>query len=221
MCLPPTRILVVHGGPPDLDPGVRVCRCAECEAWPAPPRRYTSGPRKYGRSVAWRGRWWSLGADGYYQNKRAPGRMLHRAIWLAHVGPIPMGWHVHHRNEDRADNRLENLEALSPADHAAIHDRRLPALTPEERGARTRTMWAERTERLVACPCGAEFTSVGMRARYCSGRCERIAQGRDPDKGTKRFDCEHCGVGFMASRRARFCSHRCRQAHRRAAAAGV
>ena len=33
----------------------------------------------------------------------------------------PKGMHVHHKNHDRTDNRPENLEVLSPAEHGAEH----------------------------------------------------------------------------------------------------
>jgi hypothetical protein len=33
----------------------------------------------------------------------------HRLVWEREVGPIPEGFVVHHKNEDKADNRLENL----------------------------------------------------------------------------------------------------------------
>src|SRR4029079_3378058 len=60
-----------------------------------------------------------LDSDGYY---KAPGsgaehRLLHRAVWAHHHGPIPPGWHIHHRDEDRANNHVSNLIGLSAADH--------------------------------------------------------------------------------------------------------
>jgi hypothetical protein len=61
--------------------------------------------------------------DGYVIEKRAGGRMVrqHRQVWQRHRGPIPPGWHVHHRDGNKANNRIGNLEALSPKDHARIH----------------------------------------------------------------------------------------------------
>ena len=38
---------------------------------------------------------------------------VHRAMWEAFVGPIPEGMEINHKNLDRADNRLDNLELLT------------------------------------------------------------------------------------------------------------
>lgn len=60
--------------------------------------------------------------DGYVIERRA-GRMArqHRQVWERHRGPIPPGWHVHHVNGKKSDNRLSNLRAVSPKDHARVH----------------------------------------------------------------------------------------------------
>jgi len=48
----------------------------------------------------------------------------HRVIYERHRGPIPEGYHVHHRNEKTKDNDPDNLEALSPGDHKKTHSAR-------------------------------------------------------------------------------------------------
>lgn len=45
----------------------------------------------------------------------------HRLVWEAAHGPIPKNWHVHHLNGVKNDNRLENLVAMSMADHHKNH----------------------------------------------------------------------------------------------------
>ncbi|AFL75389.1 HNH endonuclease signature motif containing protein [Thiocystis violascens] len=49
--------------------------------------------------------------------------LSHRKVWIQFRGEIPVGYHVHHKNGDPFDNRIENLELLSAADHAARHTR--------------------------------------------------------------------------------------------------
>jgi len=38
---------------------------------------------------------------------------VHRAIWEAFVAPIPQGMEINHKDLDRANNRIENLELVT------------------------------------------------------------------------------------------------------------
>lgn len=38
--------------------------------------------------------------------------MAHRVVWVAANGPVPPGQEVDHQNRVKADNRIENLEAV-------------------------------------------------------------------------------------------------------------
>lgn len=52
-------------------------------------------------------------SDGYV--------LAHRKAWFDANGPIPDGFHVHHRNGVKTDNRIENLELKSAAQHRREH----------------------------------------------------------------------------------------------------
>ena len=52
--------------------------------------------------------------------------MEHRLIFSAYNGmdiddPKMLGKDIHHRNENRHDNRIENLELLSRIEHQMLH----------------------------------------------------------------------------------------------------
>lgn len=45
----------------------------------------------------------------------------HRVLWEKHHGKIPRGMCVHHKNLNKSDNRIENLELLPCKVHDAYH----------------------------------------------------------------------------------------------------
>ena len=47
---------------------------------------------------------------------------LHEAVWRFHFGDIPDGYVIHHRNGDKGDNRIENLQLMTAAEHRAWHN---------------------------------------------------------------------------------------------------
>jgi len=58
-----------------------------------------------------------------YRRVWLDGRLVmeHRLVWEAAHGPIPDGFVIHHINEVRLDNRLENLQCLDQQTHHRIH----------------------------------------------------------------------------------------------------
>ncbi len=68
-----------------------------------------------------------IGKDGYARlrterpDRRTPYELEHRVLWEQAFGPLPK-WHIiHHLNGIKSDNRLENLAAMSRADHHTKH----------------------------------------------------------------------------------------------------
>jgi len=46
---------------------------------------------------------------------------VHRLVYTKAFGPIPDDHVVHHKNGDKQDNRLENLELLPLGEHSRLH----------------------------------------------------------------------------------------------------
>lgn len=95
---------------------------------------------------------YSPGRDGYYVRRGCgSGPSLHRAVWISHNGPIPDGHHIHHRDRDKSNNDIGNLECHSPADHSRFYDP----------GCNGRVHYCDRPPLLkprTHCPHGHEFT---------------------------------------------------------------
>lgn len=127
--------------------------------------------------------------------------------------------HVHHINEDKADNRSCNLVACTSSGHKDLHKGVVPMrgeMWPEVDGMR------EPAPRRVSCTCekcGTEFsvkrsTWLLRGAKYCSNKCASSYTGDLPPKVT--CTCLQCGNEFVAKRDkvingfAKFCSNDCR-----------
>src|SRR3990167_1741572 len=49
------------------------------------------------------------------------GLRMHVFIWESKNGKVPKGFHVHHKDNNRSNNTLENLEMLSAHEHLSHH----------------------------------------------------------------------------------------------------
>lgn len=66
------------------------------------------------------------GTIGYgYRLVRIDGKyyLKHRLIWEAIYGPIPKDMIVHHKDGDRLNNNIDNLEIMSRSQHTSLHNK--------------------------------------------------------------------------------------------------
>lgn len=128
-------------------------------------------------------------------------RQAHVVAWEAVHGPVPDGFHVHHKCENPPCVNPDHLEALSVSDHWRAHSRRPPR-------------WqAEKTH----CPAGHLYdednTYIHDGKRFCR-TCHRIAM-RDRSEAAKRYRdlvCPECSAEFKTSdARKIYCSRTCKK----------
>ena len=152
------------------------------------------------QTIVYKGEIFRLQSTGYYyqsDNKNQPERLLHRRIYRDHHGPIPKGMHIHHKNLDWQDNRIENLEQRNASKHSKEH------------------MALRKKVKKLCIVCGKEYrTVVPSRRKYCSSACHQ----RDSYQRYKNVQekCPECGKTFMHSKfRAQLCcSRKCANKYR-------
>lgn len=75
--------------------------------------------------------------NGYLRNNKSKER-VHRAIMEKHIGrKLHYNEIVHHINHNKLDNRIENLQIVSRAEHVRLHKPRLGT------GSNIAKMWQE------------------------------------------------------------------------------
>ncbi len=60
---------------------------------------------------------------GYYVCSKT-GKRLNRVIWEACNGPIPEGLVVHHKDENKINNAISNLQLIEWGEHTSMHNRK-------------------------------------------------------------------------------------------------
>lgn len=181
--------------------------------------------------------------SGYYRADGARARYMHRDVWRFHHGPIPPDHHIHHRDGDRGNNDVANLECMHGSAHISKHSRQnsiagsdkakrhmaniRPAASawhasPEgiawhrEHAA---ALWANREiERRACVRCEGIYEVLRGAAKrgFCSASCQSAAR-RAIGVDDEERSCAICGGAFMVNRYARrkTCGTTCRTEYMR------
>lgn len=72
-------------------------------------------------AIYFNGRKYTRRGGGYYGATAGDRSHLHRHIWEAANGPIPDGYDIHHIDENKTNNTLENFECLPKAEHTRLY----------------------------------------------------------------------------------------------------
>jgi len=165
---------------------------------------------------------------GYYKTTYG----LHRRIWEDHFGEIPLDHHIHHKNGDSTDNKIENLECIHKKEHHSMHfsairqveamqrkesrDKANEWYRSEEGGkflsGASKKGWVERepVERICVI-CSTKFHTKNLNGtKYCSQSCRSRSQML---KKVSPKNCSVCGNTFTPAdsrNLGKTCSQKCK-----------
>ncbi len=77
--------------------------------------------RPSGETVEYNGRKYGIGTQGYYRCTTGNRHLLHRQVWTDANGAIPDGYDIHHKDHNKLNNDIGNLQLLTKAEHAELH----------------------------------------------------------------------------------------------------
>ena len=173
---------------------------------------------------------------GYYLNSTIRKR-LHRYVYENEAGEIPKGYHIHHKDHDKSNNDISNLELLHHSEHLSLHGKHRFENNKEEviknleENARPKaiewhksdsgkTWHKEHYENMKeklhekvktnCLECSNEFDGLKNRSKFCSNKCKsKYRRKSGVDDIEKK--CEFCGKSFKINKysKTRFCSRSC------------
>ena len=138
--------------------------------------------------------------------KTQPRIRAHSWVWQNHYGKPPKGYHIHHINEDKSDNRIENLELMKGFRHLGYHMvKRM--ISPEYKQKCQKQMETIRplTKEWHRSEEGrAWHTFHALRHKFGKGK-------------PQEYECSQCAKKFISSKlsNTRFCSNACKSKYRR------
>ncbi|NDG42194.1 MAG: HNH endonuclease [Betaproteobacteria bacterium] len=137
-------------------------------------------------------------------------RYAHRVVYEQHFGAIPVGWVVHHKDEDKGNNDPANLEAMPKGQHQRLHATGRPSSELQKTFAAA-TLAALRTPKPASCrQCGVGFVSHSARdvGQFCSRDCLEVWR-RNKFIPEQRA-CDVCKAEYTAVKRfQRYCCKAC------------
>lgn len=173
---------------------------------------------------------------GYYLNSTNRKR-LHRYIWEHYNGKIPEKHHIHHKDGNKQNNDISNLQLMSNTEHTSLHGIEMASEHYEKmvdnlnNNARPKaTEWHKSTEgrewhkkhfeknrdkflkkdKLKCIYCGKEFHGVKNKDKFCGNKCKSAWRRKEKVDDENR-KCQNCGKIFRTNKYSdtKCCSREC------------
>ncbi|WP_193064898.1 HNH endonuclease signature motif containing protein [Oceanobacillus oncorhynchi] len=144
---------------------------------------------------------------GYYLSTKKIGssrKRLHVYMWVKYNGEVPKGYQIHHKDEDKNNNEIENLICMTKKEHLKWHSENIsPELAKKQMA---------NLEKARAKAPDWHKSKEGLAWH------KKQAENRKGKRFEEKFEkeCEYCKVVFKSKlQRTRFCSPNCRTQYRR------
>lgn len=140
----------------------------------------------------------------YFQHR---GKRLHRAVWEAFNGKIPEGYHVHHLDENRSNNQIENLVLLPGIEHVRNHANE-PQRKPAERRAIRKAIlaapeWHHSGQgKAWHSQHALHYWADAPENEYRCSMCGNVFSSRAVRRGGNHFCCANCRAKYGRKKRA-------------------
>ena len=156
---------------------------------------------------------------------------IHRFVWQYYHGEIPDGYHIHHVDENKTNNAVENLQCMTKQDHQSLHNKQ-PFY--EERVCRTcgkifivqkacqkLAMYCSKKcqskVNRICSLCGEEFLTTSYKpAEHCRSSARKVSwekrRAQNPIRPSCQKRCPICGKSFVVKpghEKTQCCSRSC------------
>jgi hypothetical protein len=153
------------------------------------------------KTIIYDSRSFTLGTKKRYYFATVLGKTtsLHRYKYEKETGPIPPGWHVHHKDRNCFNNDIDNLEAINPEQHSKLHPPSAENMIKwQKSGIKSASVW--------------HGSSKGI--DWHKSHYEKIKNKIHQRRGR---NCDNCGAYIQTTRKAGhcFCGNNCKSAWRR------
>lgn len=141
---------------------------------------------------------------GYWISTTKPRIRAHVWVWKYHNGQIEKGFHIHHIDENKSNNSIENLKKISAFNHISFH------MLKEENRKRSK----DHAEKIRPLTKAWHKSEEGRKwHKEHALRCN-FGNGKYFD-----YECQECNRNYKskikAENRSKFCSNACKSKWRR------
>lgn len=143
---------------------------------------------------------------GYYRHCFSKGNpiFLHRYVWEFYNGKIPEGYEIHHKDWNKSNNDISNLEMLTEVEHHKIHNEN-PTERQIEFRRKNRDRFLKKASEWHRSEEGRKWHSE--HGKKCAAKCVKAK--------LTTIICKQCGDSVIRQSGAEFCSNACKAKWRR------